>query len=209
MATARNPKLIRMVQLAILLALEAIMAFTPIGMIITPLFAVTLMHIPVIIGAILLGPLCGGVLGGVFGVLSLLRATLGGGPGDVLFNPVASGNPLGSLILAILPRIIIGVVAALLYRLTKRICHSDYAALPITAVVTTALHTVLVLGTMFLLFSHHPLMAGQEVKMVFTSVVALNGLIEMGSALVLVTAICRPLLLAFGRSPSPALSKSK
>lgn len=202
MATTRNLKLIRMTQLAILLALEVLMAFTPIGMIITPLFAITLMHIPVIIGAVLLGPLGGGILGGAFGVLSILRATLGGGAGDVLFNPAASGNPLGTLVMSILPRILLGVIAAYLFILFKKLFKADLAALPVTAVLSTALHTVMVLSCMFLFFSAHPLMEGMEIRMIFTSIVALNGLIEMGSALLLVTAICKPLLHLFGAKPA-------
>lgn len=199
MVSARNVKLIRMVQLAILLALEVLMTFTPIGMIVTPLFSITLMHIPVIIGGVLLGPVYGGILGGAFGILSILRAIIGGGAGDVLFNPAASGNPFGTIVMSVLPRILVGVLAAYLYLLFKKLFRSDFAALPLTAVLTTALHTVMVLGCMFLFFSEHPLMAGMELRMIFTSVVALNGLIEMGSALVLVTAICKPLLHLFDR----------
>ena len=74
MANTRRPDTLRMVQLAILIALEAIMAFTPLGFIMIPPISATLMHIPVIIGAILLGPLRGGILGGCFGLFSVIRA---------------------------------------------------------------------------------------------------------------------------------------
>ena len=198
MAQARNPKLIRMTQLAILLALEAILVFTPIGMIVTPVASITLMHIPVIIGAILLGPLSGGILGGAFGVLAMIRATMGGGAIDMLFNPAASGNPLASIVLSVVPRILLGLFAAYLYILFRKLFKTDYAAIPVSALLATALHTVMVLGLLWLLFREAPAMEGFAVMSIFSSVIALNGLLEMGLAVVLSTAICKPMLKFLG-----------
>ena len=53
-----------LVQLSLLIALEAVLAFTPLGFIMIPPIAITILHIPVIIGAVLMGPAKGGVLGG-------------------------------------------------------------------------------------------------------------------------------------------------
>ena len=60
-----------LVQLSLLIALEAVMAFTPLGFIMIPPISITILHIPVIIGAILMGPTYGGILGGAFGVLAM------------------------------------------------------------------------------------------------------------------------------------------
>ena len=51
-----NPKTVRMVQLALLIALLAVLTFTPFGYLVIPPVSITFLHIPVIIGAILLGP---------------------------------------------------------------------------------------------------------------------------------------------------------
>ena len=64
-----------LVQLSLLIALEAVMAFTPLGFIMIPPISITILHIPVIIGAILMGPTYGGILGGAFGVLAMIKAT--------------------------------------------------------------------------------------------------------------------------------------
>ena len=61
-----HEKTLKLAQLAMLIAIEAIMTFLPIGFIMVPPVSITLLHIPVIIGAILMGPLYGGILGGSF-----------------------------------------------------------------------------------------------------------------------------------------------
>lgn len=57
-----------MVSVALMAAIVILLANTPLGMIQLPIIKATTVHIPVIIGAILLGPLAGAFLGGVFGV---------------------------------------------------------------------------------------------------------------------------------------------
>ncbi|MEG0754018.1 MAG: ECF transporter S component, partial [Angelakisella sp.] len=112
-----SKKLHRLTQLSLLLALEILMGFTPLGMIQIPPVSITLMHIPVIIGGILLGYGAGAFLGGAIGVLSIIRSTFAAaGPIDLLFNPAVSGNPLGSIVMALLPRILLGVAAVFIYR---------------------------------------------------------------------------------------------
>lgn len=75
--------------------------------------ALTIMHVPVIIGAVLEGPWVGTAIGLIFGLFSLLQAVLAPtGPVDVWFqNPVIS----------VLPRLFIGVFAWLTYRAARRI----------------------------------------------------------------------------------------
>lgn len=93
---------------AVLGALSIVFAITPLGYI--PWFggiSITIMHIPVILAAILEGPVAGTVVGLVFGLTSLIKAaTAPTGPVDVLFT-----NPLVS----VLPRLLIGIVAWLVF----------------------------------------------------------------------------------------------
>lgn len=86
-------------------AISIIMAVTPLGFIQIPGFParVTLMHIPVIVGAILEGPLVGFLIGLIFGVFSFAQNWMA--PTSALF--FAFRNPLVS----ILPRVLIGIVA--------------------------------------------------------------------------------------------------
>jgi uncharacterized membrane protein len=74
--------------------------------------SLTIMHVPVIIGAILEGPVAGVLIGLIFGLFSMLQAAIAPtGPADVWFT-----NPL----LAVLPRLFIGPVAYLVWKALQR-----------------------------------------------------------------------------------------
>ena len=190
-----HAKTLKLAQLAMLIAIEAIMTFLPIGFIMIPPVSITLLHIPVIVGAILMGPLYGGILGGSFGLFSLIKATFAAAsPIDMAFSPFLSGAPLQSIILCIVPRILLGVLAAYLFILFKRIIKNEIASIIITALFATALHTVMVLGCLWLLFNSLALEGGGTLAAVFGTVITLNGFLEMAAAGVLAVAICKPLL---------------
>ncbi len=98
--------------------------------------AITIMHVPVIIGAVLEGPLVGVIIGALFGIFSLIQANVAPtGPGDLLFR-----DPLVS----IFPRLFIGLAAYYVYALLKR--WNKVGALGAAALVGTLTNTVLVLG---------------------------------------------------------------
>jgi uncharacterized membrane protein len=178
----------QLTQLSLLIALEAVMAFTPLGFIMIPPISITILHIPVIIGAILMGPTYGGILGGAFGVLSMIKATFfAASPADLLFSPFASGAPVQSAVMCIVPRILLGVVAALLYQLLRQVTK-DMAAMAVSCILATLLHSVMVLGAMWLFFQAMPL------RDVFVTVASLNCIVEMLAAGVVGTAVCKPVM---------------
>ena len=178
-----------MVQMAFLTAIMAILTFTPLGFIMLPTGAITVMHIPVIVGGIIMGPLYGGILGGVFGVFSMIKATIGAvSPVDLLFTPVASGNPLASIVMTVLPRILLGVIAGYLYILFRKADKKNIWSIPVAAGVSTCCHTVMVLGCLSIFFGSLP------IKEVFLTLITLNGTLEILGAVIIVTALCRPLI---------------
>jgi uncharacterized membrane protein len=102
--------------------------------------SVTIMHVPVIIGAILEGPIVGLVIGLIFGVFSMVQAAVApNGPGDVIFT-----NPL----ISILPRLFIGPVAWLIWNALKRWKVVGLIAAGLAGSLT---NSVLVLGMIGLL----------------------------------------------------------
>lgn len=164
------------------------MTFTPIGFLPIPPASIVIMHVPVIIGGVLLGYGAGALLGGMFGVLSMVRAVIAPAPGiDFLFNPAASGNPLGSIVMAVLPRILLGLTAAALYRLLAKKAPPTLAV-GVAAAVASLVHSFGVLSLLAIIFSAFPLVE------VLGMIVGVNGLLELVVGVLLSTAICRVLL---------------
>ena len=184
----------RLTQLSLLIALLAVLAITPLGLIMIPPVAITTMHIPVIIGAILLGPLDGGILGGAFGMMAMLKATFSAAsPVDIMFSPFISGKPVQSLIMCMVPRILLGVIAGYLYLWMKKTGKGGAVSIGICAGVSALSHSLLVLGCLWLFFSAMPL------REVFLTIVTLNGLLELAAAILATAAICRPVQLYLRR----------
>ena len=97
--------------------------------------SLTIMQVPVIIGAILEGPVVGLMIGFIFGIFSLIQAAIAPtGPTDIWFT-----NPL----LSILPRLFIGPVSWLIYRILER---WKVPALVTAGVAGSLTNTILVLG---------------------------------------------------------------
>lgn len=142
--------------MALFLAIEIIMCFTPIGYLRINALSVTLMHVPVIILASTMGPAAGAFLGFVFGCTSVINATMTPGITSFVFSPFItvggiSGN-FFSLIIAFVPRIILGIVAGYVFKLCKKFMKNTPLAAGISAAVATCVHTILVLGFIVLFF---------------------------------------------------------
>lgn len=185
---------LRITQLGLLVALELILGLTPLAFIMIPPVSITLLHIPVIIGGILLGPTDGIILGGVMGITSMIKATTGAtSPIDIAFSPFLSGNPIASILVALVGRILLGLSAALLYRLFLKTKLAPSWCIALSAVLASIIHTVSVLGLLVLLFPQ----LGMGLIVVLLTILSLNGALEIIVAGVVATAVCKPLLKYF------------
>ena len=200
-------------QMALLVALMLVLAFTPLGFIPLGFMNATTMHIPVILGACLLGPKLGGVLGGVFGVTSVIRATVTPNLTSFVFTPFYSFSPdfhgsWMSLIVAILPRILIGVIAGYVFRALTKLKVNQIAALPVAGFIGSMVNTIGVMGLIYLLFGQqYALAGGTEPSLllkVIMGVVGMNGIPEAVIAAVLTLAVGKALFAAFGKMGSAA-----
>lgn len=146
-----------MVCVALMAAIVIVLANTPLGMIQLPVIKATTVHIPVILGAVLLGPLAGGTLGGVFGICSLISNTMAPTLLSFAFSPFMSttGLPgvLKALWISVGCRILIGVVSGWLWKLFEKVHLNQTIALPITGFVGAMVNTVTVMGSIYLLFA--------------------------------------------------------
>lgn len=96
---------------AVLGAITIVLGITPLGLIPLGIINATTMHIPVIIAAIVEGPVVGGLVGLIFGVFSLINAILRSTPISFVFY-----NPL----ISVIPRILIGITSYYAYQSVKR-----------------------------------------------------------------------------------------
>jgi uncharacterized membrane protein len=115
----------------VLAAIAILLGYTRLGFIPVPNLAgnATIMHVPAIIGGVLEGSLVGSLIGGIFGLFSFLQAET-----PVFKNPI----------IAIVPRLLIGIAAYLAYAGLRR--WNEYAALAAAGVLGSLTNTVFVLG---------------------------------------------------------------
>ena len=182
---------LHLTQLSLLIAIELVVGLTPLSFITVPPVSITVLHIPVIIGAILLGPTDGALLGVVMGCISIFRATTAAtSPVDMAFSPFLSGNPLGSLLVAMVGRVLLGIVAALLFRLFIKLKVPQTVSIALAAVLASLVHTVVVLGLLAVCFAD----LGVGLMAILLTIVSLNGSLEIIDAGVVATAVCKPVL---------------
>ena len=194
-----------MVSVALMAAIVIVLANTPLGMIQLPIIKATTVHIPVILGAILLGPGAGAILGAIFGICSLVSNTMAPTLLSFAFSPFLSttGIPgaLKAIWISVGCRILIGVAAGWLWVLFTKIKLNQFIALPIVGFVGSMVNTVTVMGSIYFLFAQQYAEA-KEVALtaVFGLVmgtVTASGLPEAIAAAILVLALGKVLVVVF------------
>lgn len=207
-----NKKTYQMVLTALFAAIIILMAFIPfLGYINLVVIKATLIHVPVIIGSVLLGPKRGGFLGFVFGCTSLINNTINPSLLSFAFSPFYSVGDVGgnffSLVICFVPRILVGVVPYFVYMGIKRLCKNkkggDWLALPVAGVLGAVTNTLLVMHLIYFGFSEQ-FAAAKEIALsaVYNAIVAIiftNGVPEAIVAAILVTAVGKALLQVQGR----------
>lgn len=143
----KNKHLLAMVKLAMLVALLMIFCFTPIGFLKIGIVEITFNMIPVVIGAIVIGPAAGAFLGALFGAASFWQCFGQSTFGTLLFG----ANPFFTVLICFVPRILAGLLPGLIFRaMTKK--KDNIAAYFVSAAVGSLTNTVLFVGGFCLLF---------------------------------------------------------
>ncbi len=191
-----------MVSVALMSAIVIILATTPLGMIQLPMIKATTVHIPVILGAILSGPLAGAVLGGVFGVCSMISNTMTPTLLSFAFSPFLSttglAGALGAIWISVGCRILIGIAAGWLWILLGRLHVRQLLALPAVGFAGSMVNTLTVTGSIYLLFAPEYALAQHvasgAVRGLIMGTILANGIPESLAAAVLVLALGKALI---------------
>lgn len=215
-----SKKTLSMVMTALFTAIIIIMTFVPnLGYINLFVIKATLLHVPVIIGSIVLGPKKGAVLGAVFGVTSVMINTFSPSILSFAFSPFYSIGEIGgnffSLVIALIPRILTGIVPYYVFtgirRLMRGIRGCNTVALPIACALGALTNTILVMNLIYICFREEfaaaKSIATEAVYTAILGIIAANGIPEMIVAAVLGTAVSMALLRLLPREyeqPSPS-----
>ena len=135
-----------------MIAVEFFMSFSFIGYVhIAPIF-LTFVYIPVMVAGCILGPKNSTIVGAVFGIASMWKASaFYVAARDAIFSPVMSEKPFASILLSVGSRALFGLIIGLLYRVAKNSRH-PIAGILLVSTVGRMIHTVLVYSFMQLLF---------------------------------------------------------
>lgn len=219
----RTSSTLGLVQLALFSAIIIIMAFTPfIGYIPLGFTRATIIHIPVIIGSIMLGPKKGGFLGGVFGLTSLINNTINPTVTSFAFSPFYSlgsmhGN-FASLIICLVPRILVGILPYYVYKWVMHTKNGDkpsssrqIISLGIAGVVGSLTNTLLVMNLIFVFFKDAYAsvnsVSADTVYYFILSIIGINGVPEAIVAGIITIALGKILLKKYVKSKDMTVSQ--
>lgn len=140
-----------------MMAVVILLANTPLGMIQLPVIKATTVHIPVILGAVLLGPLAGCILGATFGVCSMISNTMAPTLLSFAFSPFMSmtgiSGALKAVWISVGCRIMIGLVSGWVWILFRKLKLNHLVGLGITGFIGAMTNTAFVMGSIYFLLA--------------------------------------------------------
>ena len=137
-------------QIALLIAIELVMRLLGLGSVPIGPLNMSFLTLPIAIGAIIIGPVAGGVLGGVFGVL---------GPWDAISGRSAMTNfffqesPVSTVVLCVIMRILMGVGCAYVFKAFSKLDRDEKTwSYFVGAISAPLLNTIFFMGYILLAF---------------------------------------------------------
>lgn len=162
----RNNTIYLLATMGLMIAIQFIFGFTPIGTIQTPALTITLMGIPVSIIACIFGPWMGLVSGTIWGIISIIQAFTGMDSTAILLqNCVLNGEISnarflsGLIVMALLSRMLVGFLTGLLFDLISIKDKKGYVASYFACMSTALLNTILFMTSFCLFFYNTPVIS--------------------------------------------------
>ncbi len=187
-----NEKTRKLVTAGMITALVLLLGLTGLGYPYVPPFKLTIVQVPVAIGAMVLGPWYGLFFGLLFGATSMYQAALGGLPTAPMFlNPMVS----------VLPRLVVPIAAYLMYKLFDKLLKGKKRLISgaIGGIFASLTNTVLVLGAIYVFYGARAAamigIAPETLLTVLLGVVVSSGLPEAAASGLL----CGPIMAALSK----------
>jgi uncharacterized membrane protein len=198
MKTLTRSQILWMVQTAILTAIIILMAFTPLGYLKIGPVEITFLTLPVVIGAVMIGPLAGAFLGLVFGMTSLVQCF-----GISLFGTTLFGiSPILTIILCLVPRVLMGWLVGLIFQALQKPAWSHRLwSFVIASLSGSALNTILFVGGLIFFFGQSDYIRsfGPNTWAIIVLLTGINATVEAGVVMVAGGAITKALSVAMRR----------
>ena len=197
----RSNKVHRLTQMAILVAIIFLLAFTPLGYLTIGPIAANTVQMTVIIGAVLMGPTAGLILGFFFGLSALIKVLTMPGA-DAFAYAILTYSPVAYLVICVVARVLMGFLAGLLGAALKKVAENkSVVRYGVTGFVGSLLNTVFYLGFLWMLAAEVVAnaygVALSEVGGIVLTTAAAAGLPEAVVSAVVVTAVCKALERVF------------
>lgn len=184
----RQTKTVKMAQTAILAAIILVMSFTPLGYLRTAGLEVSLITIPVAIGAMVVGPEAGAFLGLLFGATSFYQC-FGMSP----FGAALLGiNPFFTFLVCVPTRMLMGWLTGWIFKALYRLDRSRTISYFIGGLLAAVLNTAFFMGMLMLCFWEsayiqelNTAMGGLSMMAFLAAFVGVNGLLEAPSSCIL------------------------
>lgn len=185
-------KTFRIAILSVLTAIIILQSFIPfLGYIPIGPLSLTIIQITVIIAAIVFGPGDAAIIGGVWGMITFIRAFIS--PTSPI-APIIFINPL----ISVLPRILIGVTAGYSYKLLNKTKLGSVGSMPIASLLGSLTNTILVLGLTYFLYKEPYANAYHinvsQVLPALLYIVVTNGIAEAILSFIFAPLIAKPLM---------------
>ena len=193
-----------LIELALLVGILLMMNITGLAMIPLPGQYASIMTVPVAVGAMMLGPLAGGVLGGVMGCISFYTAIKTGFSTLFLAGYTGGIVVVLSFINTIIPRILMGICVGWVYRAASRLDRGNTISYYIGGIAAPLLNTLFYMTVLVLIFLHAPTLQalrGEELMAKFqdnillfvAAYVGVQALIEAALGCVISGSVCKAL----------------
>lgn len=188
---SNRARILRLTQLAMLTAIIILMAFTPVGYLKIGPLSITFLTIPVVLGAVLMGPLDGAILGAVFGATSFIQCF----GLDAFGTMLLTANPVYTFLLCFVPRILIGLLSGYLMKALIKLRANQTVSYAISALAGALTNTVFFVGFLLLFFGNSKVIQvlGDSIPAIIAVLVTTNSLVEAIACTVLVAILAKAL----------------
>ena len=147
--TKQSEKLRYLCLLGLFIAIELMMKLTGLGSVPVGPLVMSFLTVPIAVGAILLGPLAGSIMGATFGIASLIDAIQGV---SMMTNAFFGVDPVSTVILCVGTRTLMGACVGWIFKALDRVDRTNTIKYFVSALSAALLNTIFFMGYIVLFF---------------------------------------------------------